>query len=128
MPRQLPLLAFSPAEINQALEMVLEGIYAPPDGLQEAGIERVFSRRQDDNDGGRGPEHNLAVSFTRDGDAWFLVPWGENPQSALRFRTDAGGGASPRVHRALMILAEAIRRDNEDRPQPPMEYGLPGER
>lgn len=55
-----------------------------------------------------------------DMDAWLVSPLGSEYQ-ALRFRASAGGGWSPRVHRALLILAEAIQRDNAERPQPPDE-------
>jgi hypothetical protein len=48
-----------------------------------------------------------------DGDCWVTAGGGQT----LRFRTWAGGGHSLRVRQALMVLAEAIRRDNEDRPQ-----------
>lgn len=42
---------------------------------------------------------------------------GLHPGATLRFRTFGGGGLSPRTRNALMILAEAIRRDKEERPQ-----------
>lgn len=82
-----------------------------PFWIQGLGHEQ-YSRLQDDHDGtGRG---RIQVSFDQMGDAWFstdLSPRG------LRFRTHGGGGMSLRVRAALMILAYAIKLDNEDRPQ-----------
>lgn len=80
------------------------------------GMNRAFARCQDDHDGERTPEHHLAVGFSPDGDAWVL---GNGRHPSLRFRGPGGEGCSPRVHRALLVLAEAIRRDNEEHPQPP---------
>ena len=49
--------------------------------------------------------------FTKDGDAWI----GIDVRNFLRFRMPlCGGGQSPRTRNALLILAEAIRLDNEE--------------
>ena len=73
----------------------------------------AYSRLHDDHDGtfmGR-----ISVSFTPDGDAWVDVD--QKPLRSLRFRTDfGGGGLSPRVRNALIVLAYAIKLDNEERP------------
>jgi hypothetical protein len=99
--------------VERALNTLLEGVYPHPEGLAQIGPGVAHTRRQDDCDGESGMEHDLSVGFSRDGDAWVIVAG----MSMLRFRTDAGGGMSLRVHNALIVLAEAIRRDNEQRPQ-----------
>lgn len=91
------------------MNTLIEGTYWP------ATIDtRVsYSRRHDDTDGKPGPDQELAVTFGQDGDAWLLLPG----MQSLRFRTWAGGGHSLRVRNALLVLAEAIRRDNAEIPQ-----------
>lgn len=96
--------------MRRALDVVLERPLWP--ASLEA--ERPYMRRQDDCDGSRELQHNVVVTIGRDGDAW--VDAGQF--RGLRFRHDFGGGQSPRVRAALVVLAEAIRRDNEERPQP----------
>jgi len=73
-----------------------------------------YKRLHDDHDG----EFNgwLSVTFGEDGDAW-VDPVNLNA-GGLRFRMPmTGGGSSPYTRTALMILAEAIRLDNERAPQ-----------
>lgn len=101
-------------EVEKAMEVLLEGFYPPPPGLHDS--TAALTRRHDDTDGEAGPEHEISVGISRDGDAWVLLP-----DRSLRFRGDFGGGMSPRVRRALIVLAEAIRRDNEECPQRGME-------
>lgn len=108
----------APTTVERCLDTLLEGHYPPPAGLVEHGLHKVYARRQDDTDGKRTPDQSLGLMISGDMDAWLVSPLGPEYQ-ALRFRTSAGGGWSPRVHRALLILAEAIRRDNADTPQPP---------
>ena len=102
----------SPLAVIRAMNTLLEGAYWPNSISQQ----KAYSRRQDDTDGETGPEQNLSVAFGPDGDAW--VECGLMIRS-LRFRTYAGGGQSLRVRNALLVLAEAIRRDNEEAPQRP---------
>ena len=64
----------------------------------------------DDNDGDK--SKGLEVAFSIDGDAWIDTTC-PNPFDACRFRTHGGGGRNQRVRNALLILAEAIRLDNE---------------
>lgn len=72
-----------------------------------------YARTHDDCEGDRSQQ--LVVGFSEDGDAWVSIE-GE-PLGALRFRVPMiGGGLSGRTRSALMILAEAIRLDNEERP------------
>lgn len=84
-----------------------------PFWLQELRSETTYERVQDDHDGRK--EGRLRVSFTRDGDAWVSSDF--FPRS-MRFRMPGGGGGmSPRVRAALMILAYAIDLDNKSYPQ-----------
>lgn len=70
-----------------------------------------YARQHDDTDGK--PDGVLAVTFGPDGDAYVSIDF----YPTLRFRTEVGGGSSQRTRNALIILAEAIRLDNLDRPQ-----------
>lgn len=100
----------SPLALRRAQNTLLERAYWP------AGVETrtAYSRRHDDTDGKRDATQNLEVWFGPDGDAWVQVGTTE----PLRFRTWAGGGTSLRTRNALLLLAEAIKRDNEENPQP----------
>jgi len=101
----------TPLAVSRAMNTLLEGSYWPA----TLGARDTHTRRQDDTDGQRGPDQDLSVSIGPDGDMWVVLP---SSAQSLRFRTAAGGGQSLRVRNALMVLAEAIRRDNEDCPQP----------
>lgn len=64
----------------------------------------------------------IGVEFTGDGDGWVDVisevdPEEESFSFTHRFRTFFGGGESLRVRQALLLLALAIKLDNEERPQ-----------
>lgn len=78
----------------------------------------LYSRVHDDHDGDyQGEVH---ISFSPDGDAW-IETTRTHLGTPLRFRTPFGGTMSQRVRNALVILAFAIKMDNEERPivQPP---------
>ena len=71
-----------------------------------------FERLHDDHDGtftGR-----LQVFFNSVGDIYISTDKHHGP--ALRYRTEGGGGLSQRTRNALMILAWAIKLDNEKKP------------
>lgn len=71
-----------------------------------------YARVHDDCDGDMSQQ--LSVVIGEDGDAWIAV---DAPDRTARFRMPfTGGGASPRVRTALVVLAEAIRLDNIDCP------------
>lgn len=76
----------------------------------------AYVRYEDDS-----KEGSLSVFFTSDSDGWIDVIQRFDPDEIgkpLRFRIPfIGGGKSHRVRNALLILAEAIRLDNEDTPQ-----------
>jgi len=93
------------------MNTLIEGAYWP----STLNTQDTYNRRQDDTDGDTGVEQDIAVKFSVDGDAWVILPGFRS----LRFRTWFGGGQSLRVRNALLVLAEAIRRDNEERPQKP---------
>jgi hypothetical protein len=69
-----------------------------------------YSRLHDDHDGEF--TGKISVVFSPDSDAWVYI----DKRDGLRFRTYSGGGASLRVRNALIILALAIKLDNEEHP------------
>lgn len=77
-----------------------------PEGIE---ARKHYSRREDDGDA------ELQLVFSEDGDAWISFV-GACAGHGLRFRTLQGGGSSLRTRAALLLLAEAIRLDNEERP------------
>jgi hypothetical protein len=101
--------ATTPLSVSRAMNVLLEGSYWP----QTIDTRVSYSRRHDDTDGKTGPDQDIEVTVGVDGDAWILLPG----MPSLRFRTWAGGGNSLRVRNALLVLAEAIRRDNAELPQ-----------
>lgn len=75
-----------------------------------------YQRYEDDS-----PFGFLSITFGGDGDGHMLVLHEQDPKErrfSMRFRMPmTGGGQSPRVRNALLILAEAIRLDNLEHPQ-----------
>lgn len=98
-------------EIMKALDMLLEGHYWPT--TLDTG--QIYARRHDDTDGKDDPTQYLSLEIDQWGDVHMQIPPGKF--RALRFRMPGGGGQSERVRKALIILAEAIRRDNDENPQ-----------
>ena len=72
----------------------------------------IYYRVQDDCDGDKG--QRLAVQVGKDGDLHVTIM---GKAKSLRFRTYFGRGMSLRTRNALLILAEAMRLDSEERPQ-----------
>lgn len=107
MPRRLDVNVLDADVAKLVFEQLLESYVMP------ASIERdtVYSRIHDDHDGDA--MQALEVMVMHDGDVAVSI----GKRQELRFRTDTGGGCSPRVRNALLVLAEAIRRDNEEIPQ-----------
>lgn len=101
----------SNAEVKQAMDVLLEGYYWP----ETLESKYVYERRHDDTDGRNDPSQYLSLEIDTWGDVHMYVPPGK--QRTLRFRMPGGGGQSERVRKALVILAEAIRRDNDEYPQ-----------
>jgi len=74
-----------------------------------------YARFDDDTYAG-----HIAVTFSQDGDGWLEVLSEKDPEDPYshRFKMPLhGGGQSGRVRTALLILALAIKLDNEERPQ-----------
>jgi hypothetical protein len=92
-------------------EKLIHALLEKPFWISTLETMKGYSRLHDDHDGTyRG---SIYVQFGRDGDAHIL----SDSEAGLRFRMpEIGGGMSPRVRNALMILAEAIRLDNQERP------------
>jgi hypothetical protein len=89
-------------------EILDENFWLP--GLE---ADEFYFRTQDDCDGDK--SEGMSVMIDRQGDAWVTVR--SRPMHGCRFRMPlVGGGRSPRVRNALVILAEAIRLDNESDP------------
>ena len=73
----------------------------------------LYSRVQDDCEGIKDYSESLSVLIARDSDVW-VNAGGHTP---IRFRMSFwGGGMSHRVRNGLLVLAEAIRRDNLSSP------------
>lgn len=85
-------------------KMLKDGIPWPP----ELSSRESYSRLQDDHDGTE--EGIVTVTFSPDGDAWLWT----DIQKSLRFRTSAGGGRSIMVRNALVLLALAIKLENDE--------------
>lgn len=97
--------AVTPTQLERALHRLLT-----TDALLHAWSPGVaLARLHDDTDGQTDPEQWLTV--TPLADTAIQVAVGEH---AFLFRTT---GPSPHVARALGVVAEAIRRDNADRPR-----------
>lgn len=93
------------AEISDAMDILLESMYWPT----TLAVGQCHTRIHDDSDGQADAEHALSVILAADGDVHVVAGAGQ----PLRFRCALGGGVSPRVRSALLVLAEAVRRDNE---------------
>lgn len=106
-------------EGDEQILKLLESVLTWPEELK---TDFPYKRKHDGSDG---ENEYLEVSFSCDGDAWIKIykpPTTSiaHGKSILRFRMDndcGGGGVSPRVKKALMILAYAIYLDNKDYPE-----------
>jgi len=72
--------------------------------------DKSYFIANDDCDGNS--HEGITVTIDYQGDAWISVN-GKKGYETCRIRTFAGGGHNHRTRNALMILAEAIRLDNE---------------
>ena len=95
--------------IEKQIKALLEDNY----WLTTLNTKEAYFRTQDDCDGDM--TQGIEVAFSPDGDAWVRTTQGA--MGTCRFRMAVGGGQSLRVRNALLILAEAIRLDNKERPQ-----------
>lgn len=93
---------FTVEDIHALLESSLQW---PTELLPNTPYDRVH----DDHDGTN--EGKIIVGATEDGDVWLTTD--QPTYRALRFRTPFGGGSSPCVRNALVILMLAIKKENE---------------
>ncbi|WP_455233423.1 hypothetical protein [Geopseudomonas aromaticivorans] len=100
----------SKSEADKALNDLLENDF----WVDTLSTDEFYSRLHDDRDGHTTIDHALTVAVASDADLHVMLP---NSMESLRFRSYFGGGKSPRVRNALMVLAEAIRRDNAECPR-----------
>lgn len=86
-----------------------------PEGLQQNEIYKVLC-----DDKGRNGTVWLSVFVAEDGDCHVGCFEREEPDDpasicpSIRIRTSVGGGCNRRTRQALLWLADAIRRDNEE--------------
>lgn len=91
--------------MKRTIKGLLEDYFCIPTVQTQTRYERI----QDDCMGDY--SQTLSVIMGPDGDMWIKT------KGTIRFReTSCGGGRSHRTRNALMLLAEAIRLDNEDSP------------
>ena len=111
MPRGANKIKVSDEKIPETIKVVLESYF----WLPEVQTMYVYERLHDDHDGTQ--TGVLNVMFSPDGDARVWITGEGNDRSpTLRFRMPGvGGGMSQRTRVALLILADAIRLDNEER-------------
>lgn len=104
-----------PREVSvERLEKDARRVLDNPLWISELEVNTTYIRTHDDTDGT--DKGKIFVRFSQDWDAWFDSEPSHH-HGSLRFRTVPGGGQSPRVRNALMILALAIKLDNEEYPQ-----------
>lgn len=89
-------------------EKEIKKLLETPFWISNLQTDTIYQRNHDDHDGR--PQGGLKVIFDCNGDGYI----GVDRSPFLRFRTWFGGGNSQRTRTALMILAEAIRLDNQD--------------
>lgn len=99
----------STISISRALNTLLDSYHFP----LTLDLNTRYSRVQDDCEGIKDHSQALSVIISHDSDVWIFTGGGQ----PLRFRMPLlGGGMSPRVRNGVLVLAEAIRRDNEESP------------
>lgn len=96
---------------EKEVESLLDGVIQNCAGLSP-GV--VYSRVHDDHDGSFAG--HLEVYMMQTGDMGLSVIAPED-EGLIRFRSHFGGGLSPRVFNALVILAKAIELDNKQDPK-----------
>ena len=113
MPRVLYNVAMSCDIKHDKLPELIDKILMAPFWPPSLSTEKTYFRTQDDNDGDI--KEGIAVAIGKDGDVW--VQTTTSAMKTCRYRMPLiGGGRSPRVRNALLILAMAIQQDNDDDP------------
>ena len=105
---------FSDEEVEKSVDFLLENPY----WIETIELGRFYGRSQDDTDGNDDKNNYLSLFMDTSGNADIHIWIYPGRYRTLRFRHPSGGGKSERVRRALLLLAEAIRRDNEINPLP----------
>lgn len=98
----------TPTELEKRARQILE----EPFWVSELKTNFWYDRLHDDDDGTK--NGRVVVMFLENGDG--IISTDGHVGSPLRFRTMGGGGNSLRVRNALMLLAWAIKLDNETKP------------
>ncbi len=83
-----------------------------PFWIPELNTDELYARLRDDYDGTK--KGHVMVQINQFGDIYIATD--RKPGQFSRFRTSGGGGHSLRVRNALMLLALAIKLDNEEDP------------
>jgi len=99
---------YTQEELIKMAKIVLEEPY----WIQGLSTDEYYERAHDDAEGTSTGIISVIISH---GD--IFVTTDDRKRNLLRFRIDSGGGESLRVRNALMILALAIKLDNEEHPQ-----------
>ena len=100
-------------ETMDKLQQTIRSVLEQPFWLPDLKPGEHYFRTHDDCEGEL--QNGIKVIFSEDGDAW--VETTSEPFTTCRYRMPIiGGGRSPRVRNALLILALAIKLDNEDDP------------
>lgn len=103
------------ALLEKSPDDVVRAVFDHPFWLRDLSPSDCYTRYEDDS-----PTGFIRVMFSDDSDAWIEVISDPDPDDnnlAMRFRTYFGGGQSLRVRNALLLLALAIKLDNEKHPQ-----------
>jgi hypothetical protein len=104
-------------KVQAMVKKVLETPFLP----DEIVAEKCYFRTHDDCDGNK--HEGVSVTITPDGDAW--VETRCKSFSSCRYRMPMlGGGNSPRVRNALLLLAVAIKLDNDASKESEVIYGI----
>ena len=114
--QETPCSTDSNVESFQVCGINLNTLLSTPFWPSTLNTTELYQRTHDDHDG----TYTGSINITLDpmGDVHLLLePNLSHFNRNLRFRTPGGGGQSERVRTALLILAEAIRLDNLERPQ-----------
>ena len=90
---------------TKQLTEILESAFFP-EGIE---ANNCYFRTHDDCDGDRSEGINVVIG--PDSDAWIAIHQRNN---SCRYRTYYGGGLSKRTRNALLILALAIKLDNDE--------------
>lgn len=100
-------------EVLSVLNFVLEDSY----WIETIEVGKIYERRHDDTDGCYNKSQYLSLIIDSSGNSDVHIFIHPGKYRTLRFRNPFGGGKSERVRKALLIVMEAIRRDNKNNPE-----------